>query len=117
MTLYPCLGWGKEKSSDFSLLSRKNRNFGGVREIRTLARFLDAYSPVSGRSQKSKSRGNGTGSVYRVGKSWAAAVTAGYKIELVDGVPKSTAIRRKKQGFKTKKEEISLMSFVFLKIQ
>lgn len=67
-------------------------------------------TPVSGRSQKSKSRGNGTGSVYRVGKSWAAAVTAGYKIELVDGVPKSTAIRRKKQGFKTKKEAMAYIS-------
>lgn len=67
-------------------------------------------APVSVRTQKPKARGNGTGSVYRVGKTWAASVTAGYKIELVDGVPKSTAIRRKKQGFKTKKEALAYIS-------
>ena len=49
-----------------------------------------------------RSRGNGTGSVYKRGKSWEAAVVLGYK--LIDG--KAVAIRRTKGGFKTKKEAV-----------
>lgn len=49
-----------------------------------------------------RTRGNGTGSVYKRGNTWEVAVVLGYK--LVDG--KATAIRKTKRGFKTKKEAI-----------
>lgn len=47
-------------------------------------------------------RGNGTGSVYRRGKTWEAAVVLGYKMSNDKAVP----IRKTKGGFKTKKEAI-----------
>lgn len=50
--------------------------------------------------QRAPRRGNGTGSVYKRGKTWEAAVVLGYKI--VDG--KAVPIRVTKGGFKTKKE-------------
>ena len=53
----------------------------------------------------SRSRPNGTGSVYKRGKSWVAAVVHGYKI--VDG--KSVAVRSRKGGFKTKKEAMEYL--------
>lgn len=46
-----------------------------------------------------RSRPNGTGSVYKRGKTWEAAVVLGYKI--VDG--KAVPVRKTKGGFKTKK--------------
>lgn len=50
-------------------------------------------------------RGNGTGSVYRRGKTWEAAVVLGYKLE--DG--KALPVRATKGGFKTKKEAIEYL--------
>ena len=50
-------------------------------------------------------RGNGTGSVYKRGKTWEAAVVLGYKLE--DG--KALPVRRTKGGFKTKKEAIEYL--------
>ena len=52
-----------------------------------------------------RSRPNGTGSVYKRGKTWEAAVVHGYKI--VNG--KSVAVRSKKGGFKTKKEAMEYL--------
>lgn len=52
--------------------------------------------------QRAPRRGNGTGSVYKRGKTWEAAVVLGYK--LVD--EKAVPIRVTKGGFKTKKEAI-----------
>ena len=66
------------------------------------------FCPICGKKQpsstvkKSRSRGNGTGSVYKRGSSWEAAVVLGYK--LVDG--KAVPIRKTKRGFNTKKEAI-----------
>ena len=67
------------------------------------------YCPACGKKQvagkrekKAHVRANGTGSVYKRGSTWEAAVVVGYK--LVDG--KSKCIRRTKGGFKTKTEAI-----------
>lgn len=56
---------------------------------------------VTPRKRSSSSRPNGTGSVYRRGKTWECAVTLGYVIQ-EDGTRKT--IRPTKGGFKTKKE-------------
>ncbi len=50
-------------------------------------------------------RGNGTGSVYKRGKTWEAAVVLGYKLENDKAVP----VRCTKGGFKTKKEAIEYL--------
>lgn len=68
------------------------------------------FCPICGKKQISQSRittkrGNGTGSVYKRGKSWEAAVVLGYKLE--EG--RVTPIRRTKSGFKTKKEAIEYL--------
>lgn len=65
------------------------------------------FCPVCGKKQvtlqqrkSSSSRPNGTGSVYRRGKSWECAVVLGYRVQ-EDGKVKT--IRKTKGGFKTKK--------------
>lgn len=68
------------------------------------------FCPLCGKKQVAQPRntirrGNGTGSVYKRGKVWEAAVVLGYK--LVDG--KATPIRATKSGFKTKKEAIDYL--------
>ena len=67
-----------------------------------------AFCHICGKKQKagekkrsSSSRPNGTGSVYRRGKTWECSVVLGYVIQ-DDG--KRKAIRPTKGGFKTKKE-------------
>lgn len=65
------------------------------------------YCHLCGKKQvsqqrKNTRRGNGTGSVYKRGKTWEAAVVLGYKLE--DG--KAVPIRVTKGGFKTKKEAL-----------
>ena len=65
------------------------------------------FCPYCGKKQLSNPRpsvrrGNGTGSVYKRGRGWEAAVVLGYKLEDGRAVP----IRRTKAGFKTKKEAI-----------
>lgn len=56
---------------------------------------------VGEKRRSSSSRPNGTGSVYRRGKTWECAVTLGY---VIDDNGKRRAIRPTKGGFKTKKE-------------
>lgn len=57
--------------------------------------------------QKPKSRGNGTGSVYKYGSGkWRAVITVGY-IESADGVYRRQC--RTKSGFKTKKEALEYL--------
>lgn len=80
--------------------------------IKCTAELPDAalYCPYCGKKQQSQTRpsirrGNGTGSVYKRGRNWEAAVVLGYK--LVDG--KATPIRNTKSGFKTKKEAIEYL--------
>ena len=60
-------------------------------------------------NKKTKSRGNGQGSVYKTpsGK-WCAEVTIGY--EMRDG--KAKRITRKKSGFKTKREALEYLPFL-----
>ncbi|MBR4291663.1 MAG: tyrosine-type recombinase/integrase [Oscillospiraceae bacterium] len=53
------------------------------------------------KKRSSSSRPNGTGSVYRRGKTWECAVTLGY---VIDDNGKRRAVRPTKGGFKTKKE-------------
>lgn len=62
--------------------------------------FACGKKQIAEKGDRGPKRGNGTGSVYREGKTWTAAVVLGYK--LVDG--KSEPVRRKKRGFKTKKD-------------
>ena len=65
------------------------------------------FCPQCGKRQAQQKRqtprrGNGTGSVYKRGKTWEVAVVLGYKIVDERAVP----IRTTKGGFKTKKEAI-----------
>lgn len=52
-----------------------------------------------------KARGNGTGSVYKRGNTWVAAVTLGYRAE--DGAQKRVVL--KKCGFSTKKSALEYL--------
>lgn len=53
-----------------------------------------------------KSRSNGTGTVYKRGKTWTAKVTVGYDVDK-DG--KSRTVTRTKGGFKTKKDAVNYL--------
>lgn len=53
-----------------------------------------------------RTRGNGTGSVYKRGRSWEAAVVLGYKLS---DTGRAVPIRRTKGGFKTKKAAIDYL--------
>lgn len=60
-----------------------------------------AWCPWCGKKQEServRRRGNGQGSIYRIGSKWAAVVTLGWH----EGKP----VRVKRQGFRTKKEAL-----------
>lgn len=57
-------------------------------------------------TRKNTKRGNGTGSVYRQGDKWVAAITKGYRIE----GDKKKRIVVKKCGLKTKKEAIEYLT-------
>lgn len=65
------------------------------------------YCPACGKKQTAtkraatRSKGNGEGSVYKDGSSWCAAAVIGWKLG-DNGQP--IPVRRKKKGFKTKKE-------------
>ena len=64
-------------------------------------------------SQTTKSRGNGTGTVFKRGKTWTAYRVLGYTTEIVeeDGQKKKKLhrITRSKGGFKTKKEALEYL--------
>ena len=55
-------------------------------------------------ARKPRTRGNGTGTVYKRGKCWEAAYTKGTKISSKSG--KKIADRRRKSGFATKREAL-----------
>ncbi len=57
-----------------------------------------------------KSRGNGTGTVYKRGKTWTAKVT----IEYNDDGDKQRIVSRTKGGFKTKKEAVTYLPILKL---
>ena len=69
------------------------------KELRPGAVFCDYCGKKQIVEKNGRSRPNGTGSIYKRGKTWEAAVVLGYK--LVDG--KAVPIRKTKGGFKTKK--------------
>ena len=69
------------------------------KELRPGAVFCDHCGKKQVIEKSGRSRPNGTGSIYKRGKTWEAAVVLGYK--LVDG--KAVPIRKTKGGFKTKK--------------
>lgn len=64
-------------------------------------------------SQTTKARGNGTGSVFKRGKTWTACRVIGYTTEIieVDGQQKKKLHKttRSKGGFKTKKEALEYL--------
>lgn len=68
-------------------------------ELRSAAVFCDRCGKKQIIEKSGRGRPNGTGSVYKRGKTWEAAMVLGYK--LVDG--KAVPIRKTKGGFKTKK--------------
>lgn len=53
--------------------------------------------------RKPKSRGNGTGSVYKRGSSWVAVIVTGFELDSDNKVHRKT---RSKGGFKTKREAL-----------
>lgn len=69
------------------------------------------YCHICGKKQTAttksnkKSRGNGTGSVYKIGNKWAAEITMGYRV--VDN--KTKRVVRRKKGFRTKTEAIEYL--------
>lgn len=65
------------------------------------SRFCSQCGKPLTSSRSSHRRGNGEGSVYKRGSTWTAAVVLGYRLN-ANG--KLQAVRRKKGGYKTKKE-------------
>lgn len=61
----------------------------------------------SGKARSPRRRGNGEGSVYKRGSTWTAAVVLGYRLN-DDG--KAVPVRRKKGGYRTKKEALAAIS-------
>ena len=68
--------------------------------LREGAAFCDRCGKKQVTERSRRSRPNGTGSIYKRGKTWEVAVVTGYK--LVDG--KAVPIRKTKGGFRTKKD-------------
>lgn len=62
-------------------------------------------------NRRSRTRANGTGSVYRRGKSWTARAVVGWKVS-ADGSHK-TPVWRTKSGFATKKDAINFLPSLF----
>lgn len=62
--------------------------------------------PLKQQERKARQRGNGTGTVFRIGSGWAAEVTLGY---YMDG-GKLRRRSRRKQGFKTKKDAVNYLT-------
>lgn len=61
---------------------------------------------ISEKKKATRSRPNGSGTVYKRGKTWTAEFTHGY---LIDNDGKRKAIRSYKYGFKTKKEALDYL--------
>lgn len=82
-------------------------------EIPDTSRFCLACGAKQNITQNTKGRGNGTGSVFRRGKTWTAVRVLGYTTEIVDGKKKLHKTIRSKGGFKTKKEAIEYLPKLF----
>ena len=74
-------------------------------EIPDESKFCMICGAKQGTAQNTKSRGNGTGSVYKRGRTWMCAKVIGYST--VDGKLRKAV--RTKGGFKTKKEALEYL--------
>lgn len=74
------------------------------------ARFCPACGAKQDVRQKTKSRGNGTGTVFKRGSSYIATVTLGYTRDEPGRLRRKT---RSKSGFKTKKEALEYLPKLF----
>lgn len=75
-------------------------------EIPPGSRFCLHCGAQQGVQQATKSRGNGTGSVYKRGRSWMAVKVVGYSTDETGKLHKTI---RSKGGFKTKKEALEYL--------
>lgn len=78
-------------------------------EIPENSRFCMMCGAKQGTTQNTKVRGNGTGSVYRRGRTWMCAKVTGYSVDNTGKVHKSVLT---KGGFKTKKEALEHLSLL-----
>ena len=82
-------------------------------DIPDSSRFCMHCGAAQNVSRNVKSRGNGTGSVFRRGKTWTACRVLGYTTEIiqVDGIEQKKLHKttRSKGGFKTKKEALEYL--------
>ena len=60
-------------------------------------------------THKPRSRPNGSGSVYKDGKTWTAQVTKGFKTVVKDGKPHAQPIYVRKKGFKRHKDALDCL--------
>lgn len=72
------------------------------------AKYCPSCGAKLSTTQATKSRGNGTGTVYRRGKTWTAAKTLGYYVS-EDKLHREV---RTKGGFKTKREALEYLSIL-----
>ena len=83
------------------------------RDIPDSSRFCMHCGAAQNVSRNVKSRGNGTGSVFRRGKTWTACRVLGYTTEIVqvDGTEQKKLHKttKSKGGFKTKKEALEYL--------
>lgn len=78
-------------------------------EIPDGSKFCLHCGAAQQKERNTKARGNGTGSVFRRGKTWMAVRVVGYSAEMVDGVLKLHKNTRSKGGFRTKKEALEYL--------
>lgn len=67
------------------------------------SKFCNMCGAKVAAGRKPKSRGNGTGSVYKRGSSWVAVIVTGFELDSDNKVHRKT---RSKGGFKTKREAL-----------
>ena len=80
------------------------------KEIPDKSKFCLYCGVTQNVNQNTKGRGNGTGSVYKRGKTWMAIRTIKFT---VDGDMKKHRISVSKGGFKTKKEALEYLPTLF----
>ena len=78
-------------------------------EIPDKSNFCSFCGVAQNVKQNTKSRGNGTGTVFRRGKTWVACRIIGYTSEIIDGKKKVHKTTRSKGGFKTKKDALAYL--------
>lgn len=78
-------------------------------EIPEDAKYCPQCGTKVGTGSAPKSRGNGTGTVYKRGKSWVSAKTLGYYVDNAGNLHRKVA---KKCGFKTKREALEYLAIL-----